>query len=401
MKIKKFTSLYGIAILVITFATVGCSPLNKSVNKQDLSTASYLVAEGADVNKKSFGNTPISLAVYRNDTAMTNLLLDNGADINILSQSGWSPLNQAIYHGHKDVSILLIERGADTKIPNPNGDTPLSVAKEKGMNEVVAILEGEKILAPTDSLNIGSTKLLVQSDASDVVPTEAPTNGTNKKKALFSPTFRVIKPIPKWIWATAISPIETPSDFKNSYGKITNWGYGVGVTMNLDSEIQPFFDMTTYTYKLQIAEKGEDVNPHLGNSESAGVGTINLPLGAKYSMSTVNIRIGAKYHFMADKPFSPWIGAAYGVNVFNVRYLTWDEDKVYGKANGSQFKPAIMAGFDVGDSETGVFSVFFEAIGNTAEYIMEDLFGLGDYDTHGGSAEMGIPTPRVGISLTF
>jgi len=241
------------------------------------------------------------------------------------------------------------------------------------------------------------------SSVSNESKTAVNVNNANKKEKeeKFFWSLRVIKPIPKWIWATAISGIRTPSNFESEYGKITDWGYGTGVEMHLENGIRLFCDLTTYNYKIEIAENGETVHPALGNAESAGVSTLTLSEGAKYSNNAASLRIGAKYNFLRDKTYQPWIGIAYGMNVWHVKYLTWEENKTYGKANGIQWRPAILAGIDFKTKDMGTYTFFFEGIGTTAEYTMKNLFGLGDYDTHGASAEMGYPSPRIGISCTF
>ena len=212
-----------------------------------------------------------------------------------------------------------------------------------------------------------------------------------KKEKIFVPSFRIIKPIPSWIWATAISNIERPSNYKNDYGKVSCLGFGVGVDARIYKSFQLFFDMTGYNYKQEIAEKGEDVHHSIGTG-----GIINLPLGAKYKTYTTPIRLGIKYVYKKNQKYQPWIGVAYGLNVWSVKYITWDEDKIYGKANGTTWRSSILAGIDLKLKDIATFTFFFEAISPVANYTMQNLFGLGDYHQFDAVT---YPTPRIGFSI--
>ena len=267
---------------------------------------------------------------------------------------------------------------------------------KNGSTSIANILKNDSIIRQVTAASS------VSNESKNVVNTnESTTTKTNEKDITFSPVFRIIKPIPTWIWATAISGIETPSNFKSNYGNISNWGFGSGLDMHMKNGFTLFFDINTYRYKLEIAEKGGTVHPALGNAESAGVGIMTLSDGAKYTNNTTSLRLGVKYNFLRNKVYQPWVGIAYGISVYSVKYLTWNEDKIYGKASGNEWTPTILAGIDFKTKDMGTYTIFFEGIGTKAEYTMTNLFGLGDYDTHGASAEMGIPTPRIGISCSF
>jgi hypothetical protein len=103
-----------------------------------------------------------------------------------------------------------------------------------------------------------------------------------------------------------------------------------------------------------------------------------------------------KYVFSRGKKLQPWIGLAYSINIWNAKYVTWDENGIYGKAKGTTMCPAILAGIDLKFKNTLTFSLFFDAIAPTAKYTMKDLFGAGDYNK--GDATT-YPTPRIGLSI--
>jgi ankyrin repeat protein len=55
-----------------------------------------------------------------------------------------SPLRSAAWCGHLDVVRVLLEYGADATMPNPeNGKTALDFARERGHEEIVALLRDD------------------------------------------------------------------------------------------------------------------------------------------------------------------------------------------------------------------------------------------------------------------
>lgn len=216
---------------------------------------------------------------------------------------------------------------------------------------------------------------------------------TSKKEKIFYPTFHIVLPMnTSWVHATAISPIIKPSDYRLNYGKISSFGYGVGVEAKVYSNVRVFADMTFITYKQELAEKDAT-----GVHHSIGTGgTIDLPLGAKYKTKTLPLRIGAKYVYSKSPKLQPWISLAYGLNFWNVKYVTWDEDKEYGVDTGTTGRLNYGVGLDVITKEISV-TFFFDANAPVADYTMKDLFGVGDFSQFDG---MTFPNLRFGISLS-
>jgi len=210
------------------------------------------------------------------------------------------------------------------------------------------------------------------------------------EEKLLVPSFRIIKPIPSYIPPTVISGIGMGN--LSDLGKITSWGFGVGAEARIYNGIRLFFDMTNYSYKQELAEKGStNVSCYIGTGSR-----IDIPLGAKYTTATTAIRLGIKYVFLREKDFQPWIGMGYGLHVWKAQYITWDEKHIYGKANGVTPRNSILAGVDFKLLGNMTFSVFFEAVSPVANYTMDlPLFG-GTFSTFEG---MTFPTPRIGISL--
>ena len=208
---------------------------------------------------------------------------------------------------------------------------------------------------------------------------------------LFVPNIKFILPIPSSIPATAISTIRSIAPYKEEYGNVSSWGVGATAEMRAYKSLRLFFDGNSYKYKQEIAEEGDDVHHFIGTG-----GIINLPSGAKYSAETSAFRLGFKYVFMREKNIQPWVGAGYGLNVWKVQYMTWDEEHIYSKAKGTTWRSSILAGIEFKLENVATLCVFFEALSPTANYTLENLFGLGDFHEVDG---MTFPTPRLGFSI--
>jgi len=211
------------------------------------------------------------------------------------------------------------------------------------------------------------------------------------KEKIFIPSLRIIKPIPRFIPETALSFCGNPSHIKEPGGNIASWGFGAGADAKVHKDFRLFFDMTGYSFKQELVEKGGTGYCLIDMGSD-----IYLPLGAKYKTYTTAMRLGVKYVYTKSEKYQPWVGVAYGLNVWNVKYVTWDEDEVYGKANGATWRSSILFGIDLKLKDVATFTFFFDAISPVADYTMTNLFGLGDF--HQFDA-MTFPTPRIGISI--
>lgn len=137
------------------------APLHTAASNGQLATAEFLLANGADVNRRSSRNqTPLYLATENGHRAMVELLivkgaevdarslnqiplhkaaeqgfmavaqvlLQNKADVNAKNSVGGTPLHQAVIRGHKAVAELLLENGANINAKDNDGRTPLFAA---------------------------------------------------------------------------------------------------------------------------------------------------------------------------------------------------------------------------------------------------------------------------------
>jgi len=212
-----------------------------------------------------------------------------------------------------------------------------------------------------------------------------------EQQDFITPEFKYYIPIPADIWGTAISNIETPSQYKQDYGNLTMWGVGFGAQAFVYDGFRLFADFNGFTYEQEITPKGGTANHNIGVG-----GSVVLPYGAKYSTYTGSLRLGLKYVFMREKSYQPWIGMAYGANMWTVKYVSWDDDKVYGKASGVTMRSSIMAGIDFKIDKFATLTLFFDAISPVADYTMKNLFGVGDYSQFDGVT---YPTPRIGFAI--
>lgn len=107
-------------------------PLHRAVRKNDVKTASALVAAGADVNEglSSDGRTPLIDAARFNKKEAVDFLLENGADVNKASYQGYTPLHWTVLQSDGKLSMVkrLVEAGADINAVDSYGNTPFFYA---------------------------------------------------------------------------------------------------------------------------------------------------------------------------------------------------------------------------------------------------------------------------------
>jgi len=106
--------------------------------------ARMLLERGALVDVVAANPTRVmalhSAASARNLEA-ARLLVERGAPVNARQQGGWAPIHGAAQNGDRAMVELLLEHGADGSLANDAGKTAAEVAREKGHEEIVALLE--------------------------------------------------------------------------------------------------------------------------------------------------------------------------------------------------------------------------------------------------------------------
>lgn len=117
--------------------------LYSAAENSTLEVAKFLVAHGANVNRKDWA--PIAAASCTGKVDIVQWLLQSGASPNGTDLSSYHlhALSCAATMGHAAVVKLLLAAGADPTVKD-RGDTPLEAAKSQGHQAVVEILRNWK-----------------------------------------------------------------------------------------------------------------------------------------------------------------------------------------------------------------------------------------------------------------
>jgi ankyrin repeat protein len=107
--------------------------------------ARLLIESGAAVDAVAANPTqvmPLHSAASARNLEAARLLLERGAPVNARQQAGWVPIHAAAQNGDRPMVELLLKHRADPKLANNEGKTPAMVAREKGHEEIAALLDG-------------------------------------------------------------------------------------------------------------------------------------------------------------------------------------------------------------------------------------------------------------------
>ncbi|SRR5208337_4016484 len=105
--------------------------------------ARLLIASGAAVDAVAANPTrvmPLHSAASARNLEAARLLLEHGAPVNARQQADWVPIHAAAQNGDRPMVDLLLKHHADPKLANDEGKTPAMVAREKGHEELAALL---------------------------------------------------------------------------------------------------------------------------------------------------------------------------------------------------------------------------------------------------------------------
>jgi uncharacterized protein len=106
--------------------------------------ARLLIESGAAVGAVAANPTqvmPLHSAASARNLEAARLLLEHGAPVNARQQGGWVPIHASAQNGDRPMVELLLKHHADPKLANNDGKTPAIVAREKGHEEIAALLE--------------------------------------------------------------------------------------------------------------------------------------------------------------------------------------------------------------------------------------------------------------------
>ena len=136
------------------------SQLLQAVSTRDLAKARSLIADGADVNVRSYAGTALSIAVDQGDAEAVALLLEAGADPGSGSVLT-TPIRSALKNGFIEIALKLLKAGVNVEKDRERGDLFLEAIRQSKLPLVRAMIaSGAEINARREGLN-GQTALTV------------------------------------------------------------------------------------------------------------------------------------------------------------------------------------------------------------------------------------------------
>lgn len=105
-----------------------------------------MVQKGADPCVSVQGETALHRAMLNEQFAVGNAdyLLKKGVDVNARDGMGWNALDKAALDNLVEAVKFLLSKGSEANHVDGRGMTALEVAKERGYDEVVALLSAAK-----------------------------------------------------------------------------------------------------------------------------------------------------------------------------------------------------------------------------------------------------------------
>jgi len=118
----------------------GYTLLDLCVWKRDRAGAQFLIDNGAKVNNDSVNGPPLHTAIRRHDLEMVKFLLANGADVNKKDRQGMPPILLACIESQIEIIKLFLRKGVDVDSTEQHGRTSLIYAARFGNYDLVKIL---------------------------------------------------------------------------------------------------------------------------------------------------------------------------------------------------------------------------------------------------------------------
>nr|XP_022902510.1 fibronectin type 3 and ankyrin repeat domains 1 protein [Onthophagus taurus] len=114
-------------ILLETPNKQGKTPLVFVIERNDLSTTTFLITLGANINSPLLGNlrTPLMIALFRGYLQIASLLIDKGADVNQTDCNGLTPFHYAVDSGLLISVKFAVEQKLNINAKDNQGWTPL------------------------------------------------------------------------------------------------------------------------------------------------------------------------------------------------------------------------------------------------------------------------------------
>ena len=129
--------------LVNSHSTDGFTALHLACFFAQPEAARLLIEAGAAVDAVAANPTrvmPLHSAASARNLEAARFLLEHGAPVNARQQAGWVPIHAAAQNGDRPMVELLLKHHADPKLTNDDGKTAAMVAREKGHEQIAALL---------------------------------------------------------------------------------------------------------------------------------------------------------------------------------------------------------------------------------------------------------------------
>jgi ankyrin repeat protein len=129
--------------LVNSHSTDGFTALHLACFFTQGEAARLLIEAGAAVDAVAANPTrvmPLHSAASARNLDAARFLLEHGAPVNARQQAGWVPIHAAAQNGDRPMVELLLKHHADPKLTNDDGKTAAMVAREKGHEQIAALL---------------------------------------------------------------------------------------------------------------------------------------------------------------------------------------------------------------------------------------------------------------------
>jgi uncharacterized protein len=129
--------------LINSHSTDGFTALHLACFFTQAEAARLLIESGAAVDAVAANPTrvmPLHSAASARNLEAAQFLLEHGAPVNARQQAGWVPIHAAAQNGDRPMVELLLKHHADPKLTNDDGKTAAMVAREKGHEQIAALL---------------------------------------------------------------------------------------------------------------------------------------------------------------------------------------------------------------------------------------------------------------------